>query len=215
MGTRVEGQVYIAMIVRMNRETRHSSQGLMLTAEDLRQFTYCNRILYFRHVMRANVPRTYNMKRGEREHERLARKKRLETTSGGTEKYYNVYLESRMLQLRAVLDCMEFDGTSIVPIELKSGKAPVQGPFEHHVVQLVAEALLLEACHGMIVDHGKLVYTDHQIEVNHPITLEWKQRVIELATRARRIITEEILPRPTRDAGKCKSCEFWLRCLSV
>ena len=64
---------------------------------------------------------------------------------------------------------------SVVPVELKSGRAPDE-PWEGHILQLAAYCLLVEECYGREAPYGIIKYDDRTFEVDY--TPELEQRLL-------------------------------------
>jgi CRISPR-associated exonuclease Cas4 len=194
--------------------------GIMVSAEDVRQFEYCKRILYFRYVIRARPPNTYKMDRGEAIHERRARRYDYKKMAGDqeTERYFNVRIESPYYGLFGVLDAFEFDGKQVWPVEIKTGNVPLrkgQNVYRHHALQLAAQALLLEEMFCMPIKHGKVLYVDGRSERHVEITFDEKLEVLNIISEIQDIISLEKIPAPTMHEGKCQGCEYWFHCMRV
>lgn len=186
----------------------------IVTAEDIRQFTYCPRIIYFRYVARIKPKRTYKMQKGQERHEQTVRVKDVEI-SDETSKYYNYYLQDTDLGLAAVLDYFESDGVEATPVDIKTGHHAEAQISEHHLAQLIAQAFLLETQLNLLVRKVKVVYTEDNVALTHEFGIDERQRLLKNLKLIQRIITEEILPDPTPHRGKCADCEFWVHCLGV
>nr|MDO8084980.1 CRISPR-associated protein Cas4 [Candidatus Sigynarchaeum springense] len=191
--------------------------GIMLMAEDIRQHAYCPRIVYFRHVMGAWPERTYKMQRGEVIHEKKARKHNVDV-EGSTEIYYSIWLQSTRLGYSALLDAFEFTGSEIYPVEIKTGLGPGdrgEKEIEHHVVQLVAQAMLLEEAFNMPVTRARIRYVDAGADYFISITIDEKQALLRRLREIRDTIRLEAVPAPASIKGKCTDCEFWGYCLGT
>src|SRR6185503_21030995 len=57
-------------------------------------------------------------------------------------------LFSQRLQLTGKPDYLVRDGEKVVPVEVKSGRAPADGPYESHVFQLAAYCALVTEAYG-------------------------------------------------------------------
>ena len=191
--------------------------GIMIAAEMLRQYMYCRRIPYFRLVQRVWPPMSYKMERGVRLHEKKVRDFNVRVTRLG-ETYFNVYIESPYLGLHGLLDSFEYDGTSIYPVEIKTGgsdRPDKAMASTHHKHQLVVQALLLEDCFSIIVSKAKIKYVDTNDEFFLDITLEDKREALRIVREMQAMIHDEALPPAPADDGKCTDCEFWLYCMRV
>jgi CRISPR-associated exonuclease Cas4 len=190
--------------------------GILFMAEDLRQYLYCPRIVYFRHVLGIWPEKTYKMARGEEIHERKARRFDVKGEGRG-ETYFNVWLQSVALGFGALLDSFEYTGQEIYPVEIKTGKVPPGAEagttFPGHKIQLVVQAMLLEDAFNMPVTRAKVSYTDAKVDVFITVDLDDKRRVIRVLKRMREMVRLEAIPDATAHRGKCVDCEFWNHCV--
>lgn len=75
-------------------------------------------------------------------------------------------LFSRAHKLSGKPDYLVRDGDAIVPVEVKSARAPDQ-PRYGHVLQLAAYCLLVEESLGVRVERGILKYADRQFVIDY------------------------------------------------
>jgi len=186
----------------------------IVTAEDVRQFVYCPRIIYFRYVQRIRPPRTFKMKKGQDQHEEEVRVKDVEL-SDTVSKYYNYYLIDKKLGLSAILDYFESDGTEATPVDIKTGHYYGDTISDHHLAQLLAQALLLETQLHLLVRYIKVIYTQHEKIFTYEIGIDDRLRLLRHIDQIQQIIQEEDIPQPTSNHAKCKDCEFWIYCLGI
>jgi len=178
--------------------------SVFFTAGDVRQYAYCKRIIYFRYVLRARVKPTVKMERGREEHLKLE----LRRSGGG--RYFSLYLLSERLGLAGVVDYLSYEDGEVVPFEVKFGRW--ERTYSGHYLQLVAHALLLEDHFGVEVKRGVVEYPDGGVSRMMKITEKAKLRVMEILSRIRKMVSEEEVPPPTRNAAKCEGCEMRLIC---
>lgn len=186
-------------------------QKQVFTAEDIRQYAYCKRIPYFRYVLKARIYPTVKMERGTQIHEVECRAKRTERRENVTQ-YYNFYLLSESLGLSALTDYFQYDGETIVPVDVKTGKKTSKKLQLGHYLQIVAQSLLIEVCFGVTVRYAVIQYTDTDEERKVEITTQAKLTVLRILTQMRKMVEEETMPPPTPNSGKCVDCEYWRVC---
>ncbi len=187
--------------------------GMVVTAEDLRQYVYCPRILFFRHVRSVTPVRTFKMTRGVEIHEEDLRKKGTRSEKdGAVTRYYNVRILDAKIGLLGVLDYVEVAGGLTFPVELKTGQVDRSPLPPHHKVQLAAQALLVEALTGEPVIKAKAIYPDAKEEVEYAVDIEDKARVLHAIEEIRQMVAQEDLPFPTPFVGRCEDCEYWNYC---
>jgi len=192
---------------RSNNYSISQGQPFYFSAEDIRQFVYCPRIIYFRYVLRGHWVLTPKMLRGQSLHERLCRGKDKET-EGFITRYYNVRLEDSDLGLFALIDIIEFDGNNIKIIELKTGKHKPGYIADTHKLQVVAEAILAELSFGITVTRGAVWYEKDNETIEFEITDRDRMKVLYVLREMKRIVKNEIFPIIERPSRKCIDCEY-------
>ncbi|MGD8604130.1 MAG: CRISPR-associated protein Cas4 [Anaerolineales bacterium] len=92
----------------------------------------------------------------------------------------------------------------IVPVEVKSGRAPFR-PYDSHRLQLAAYCLLVEAVHGQSPSRGVIKYNDRGFEI--PFTESLKNEVLDVLAEMRRF--EYSQPdRSHEDEHRCRACGY-------
>jgi len=92
---------------------------------------------------------------------------------------------------------------SIVPVELKSGRAPHE-PWEGHVLQLAAYCLLTEEAYGKRPSFGILQYEDKAFAIDYTPDLE--EDLLDLLTEMRDSQFEGEIDRDHNDWQRCARC---------
>lgn len=180
--------------------------SVFFTAEDVRQYAYCKRKVYFRYVLRSRFKPTVKMERGREEHLKLRRKRRGRA-------YFSMYLFSERLGLAGVVDYFDYGGGVIVPVEVKfGGRGRI---YAGHYLQLVAEALLLEDCFGVSIEKGVIEYPDEGLRRDVKITVGAKVKVLKILNDIKEILEYEKLPPPSRNRAKCEACEVYVVCRGI
>jgi CRISPR-associated exonuclease Cas4 len=98
----------------------------------------------------------------------------------------------------------------LVPVELKSSRCPRYGPYEVHVVQLLAYCVLVEDVLGARVPYGILQYADEQREI--PYSTEERRKVLALADEIRASRDVADVHRSHHHAGRCRGCGYRAAC---
>src|SRR5215216_6451536 len=81
-------------------------------------------------------------------------------------------LFSAGLQLTGKPDYLVRQGSAVIPVEIKSGLAPADGPRPGHVYQLAAYCALVEDTYGQRPDYGLIQYADQTLAVDYTSALE-------------------------------------------
>lgn len=187
-----------------------------LTVTDLKQFSYCARVIFYERCLPHIRPRTYKMDAGREAHEdeekRAVRRtlSKYEVEEG--ERFFNIKLASPTLQLTGSLDevVRTADG-EIFPVDYKLAKKVST----NHRLQLAAYGLLLEDAEKIIVSRGfvYLILTRQMVEI--PLTDELKQQVRNSLEAMQTMITAELMPPPVSMPSRCMGCEFRRFCNDV
>lgn len=92
---------------------------------------------------------------------------------------------------------------SLIPVELKSSRAPAQ-PREGHVLQLAAYCFLVEANYGLRPDYGILQYKDKAFAIDFTEDLE--EDMLDLLAEMQEAMFEDEVDRDHNDWGRCARC---------
>lgn len=183
-----------------------STVQLYFSAEDVRQFAYCPRKIYYRYVLRNDWLLSPKMKKGTELHEILCRRKNNEKI-GNVERYYNLRLQDDDLRLFALIDIVEWDGEEGRVIELKTGSHKGKSPNFPDKLQVVAEALLVEFVLGIPVTVGSVWYYKKNEVIDFEISYDDKFKVINMLKKMKKIVESELFPDVEGPTKKCRDCE--------
>lgn len=115
-------------------------------------------------------------------------------------------LFSQRLQLTGKPDYLVREGAGYVPVEVKSGRAPVSGPYAAHVYQLAAYCALIAEAYGRRPAYGLIKYTDEILRVDFTPVLE--AELLELLEEMRADADAEDVSRSHSSAARCRACGF-------
>lgn len=188
----------------------HLYEKPYIGTEEIRQYTYCKRKVYFRHVLKGPMLQTYKMKLGTEIHEQF--QKKIEVSKKQVQKYYNMYLIDEELGLVGLLDYFEFDGKEAYPVEIKSGNIPPEGLENPDKMQVTAQAILIEKNFDFLVKNVKVFYIKHDKIIDYPIDMEHKLTVIKHVREIQDILLNEKIPKATTNDAKCLDCECLKYC---
>ena len=180
--------------------------SIMFTCEDIRQYYYCPRKIYFRYVLRVRTQETYKMKKGRLIHEKA---------NLGENTVKDVYLCSEELGIVGIIDILEFvDNATVNIIEIKTSKFKGK-MYEDHKVQLAAQAMLVENVLGLKVNKIRTlnIETGKYQEVH--ITEYHREMVRHALEKMKHIVLNEIIPEPTKHRARCIDCECRSFCVDV
>jgi CRISPR-associated exonuclease Cas4 len=106
---------------------------------------------------------------------------------------------------------VEQDGR-IIPVEVKSGRAP-ETPYDSHIYQLAAYCLLVEKAYGKRPPYGIIHYTDRDFAIDYTSQLE--SSLLDLLAEMRRDERRPDVPRSHESAARCRGCGFRQDCDDV
>lgn len=109
------------------------------------------------------------------------------------------------LRLTGKPDYLVVQGEQVIPVEVKSGKAP-QAPFDSHIYQLAAYCILVEHVYGKRPGGGMIHYPSRTFAVDFTSTLEENVKAIiqemqEKTARSR-------VDRSHEEQRRCQHCGF-------
>jgi CRISPR-associated exonuclease Cas4 len=93
----------------------------------------------------------------------------------------------------------------IIPVEVKSGKAP-QAPYDSHIYQLAAYCLLVEKKFNRRPPYGIIHYEDRDFAVDY--TRELETSLLDLLAEIKRDDFKEEVDRSHDQEGRCAKCGF-------
>lgn len=185
---------------------------ISLRISDLRQYTFCPRVVWYRLVVGQAGRDTAKMEMGQRAEEalvRLEQRRRLQRYGlEGAERRFSVPMSSDALGLHGVCDLVlevPGDPRRAYPVEVKTTRG---GVGRHHILQLTAYAMLLEEGGAAPVDRAfvLLLPADRVVEV--PVGERERAAVERTAAAIRRMVETQRFPRPTKHLSFCPDCEF-------
>lgn len=196
----------------------------MLTLEvtDLKQYTYCPRIVYYRYCLPDIRPTTYKMEAGIAAHgDEQQREERRSLRPYGIaagERFFDVSLHDQALGVRGRIDMViatpsrDAPGAELIPVEYKLSE---RKPGRHFKVQLAMYALLLEAAWKQPARRGFLYLIPTRQAVAIPLTAPLRRQAVASMAAIRAIAEQETMPDPPASRRPCVSCEFRRFCNDV
>lgn len=199
-----------------------SGDTLLFEVTDLKQWSYCPRVLYYRYCLPEVRPITDLMRAGIRSHgDEVGREERRSLRSYGLaagERTFDVGLRSQVLGLRGRLDLAiavpdrQAPGAEAIVIEYKDSERSA-GP--HFKLQLAAYALLLEEVWGLPVRRGFIYSIPLRQSEIVSITPALRQKVRQTVATMQAAIAGERMPDAPASRRPCVSCEFRRFCNDV
>jgi CRISPR-associated exonuclease Cas4 len=184
-------------------------QQIPLRVNDLKQFEYCQRIVFYNTVMPLERKVSFKMRRGAEAELRLdalekrRSLRRYKLTEG--ERRFHVSLVSEELGLSGKIDLLIVSPQGYFPVDFKYTRGR---PRHNHIMQLAAYAVLVEEFFQTTVDVGLIYLAPMEELVSIRMTRELKDRVTLRLQEIRNMVREGILPPPTPERARCEECEF-------
>lgn len=189
---------------------------------DLKQYTVCPRIVFYRYCLPKVRPVTVLMEEGTRQHEEEDEReeRRSLRTYGLTqgERVPHLALRSERLGLSGRVDLAiavpnrSTPEAEAIVVEYKYSEQKA-GP--HFKLQLAAYALLVEEAWGLPVKRAFLYSIPLRRAEAITITPRLRASVIQTVESIHQCVAEEILPMPPSSQGRCVACEFRRFCNDV
>jgi CRISPR-associated exonuclease Cas4 len=93
----------------------------------------------------------------------------------------------------------------LIPVEVKSGKAP-DAPYDSHIFQLASYCLLVEKTYGKRPPYGVIHYENRDFAIDY--TRELESALTELLADMKEDDIKREVPRSHEQASRCKRCGF-------
>jgi CRISPR-associated exonuclease Cas4 len=204
----------------MPNGTPATSERLYLEVTDLKQWTYCPRIVFYRYCLPAIRPVTYSMEAGIQAHEVVAalEERRSLRTYGVTEgeRQFDVALRSERLGLSGRIDLVirytTPTGPEAIVVDYKLSEREA-GP--HFKLQLAAYGLMIEEAWGIPVRRAFLYHISQRRAEAIPLTPVLRRKVEQTVSAIHAAIAGEAIPLSPSSLSRCVSCEFRRFCNDV
>ena len=118
-------------------------------------------------------------------------------------------LYDRALGLTGKPDYLVEKNGQIIPVEVKSGRAP-DAPYDSHIYQLAAYCILVERTLGSRPPYGIIHYQDRDFAVDYTHDLE--NAVLDVLAEMRRDERCEEVDRSHNTPARCAKCGFHKVC---
>jgi len=190
--------------------------SISLRVNDLKQYAYCPRIVFYQYTMPVQRKATFKMEHGktvEQKVEPLEQRRKLrEYGLAEGERRFQVWLSSARLGLSGRLDLMITTPRGAYPVDFKDTRERVH---HNHHVQLCAYALLIEDNLGQPVSTGFIYRVPRDDVTVVDITPELRLETMRALQEIRAMIRAERMPPPTAVRARCTDCEYRNYCGDV
>ena len=187
-----------------------------IRVSDIKQYFYCPRVVYHTYYTPVVRPTTHPMQIGAVQHEVLSVLERRRTLSryglDTGSRQFHISLHAESLGLSGVLDLLIQTEDEAFPVEFKSTTQRLNLNAKY---QLTAYALMVEECLGKSVSQGFIYRIPTQRITAVPISETLRRRTLDAIKQIRRMLSDEWMPPPTPQRGKCVECEFRRFCADV
>lgn len=145
-----------------------------------------------------------------RAHSGLPQGRVIYTDTGGWNRLERSLFSQEFL-LTGKPDYLVADGADVIPVEVKSSRAPAlrprsgqAQPYLSHILQLAAYCLLVEECYRRRPPYGIIKYADRAFEVDY--TSELEDELLATLDDMRDNLDNDDAPRNHNDPARCQSC---------
>jgi len=123
-----------------------------------------------------------------------------------------IRIESQKLGLKGIIDIIEVFRNNLVPLELKTGKAPKEGVWPGHKIQLAAYMLLLSEKYGTSVKEGYIEYLDIKEKREIIMNPMLAEEVTKTTEEAKQLLKSKEIPDICDNENKCEACGIKQKC---
>lgn len=93
----------------------------------------------------------------------------------------------------------------IIPVEVKSGRAP-EAPYDSHIFQLASYCLLVDKVYGKRPPYGIIHYNDRDFAIDY--TQELESKLLDILADMKRDDHRNEVPRSHDQVSRCARCGF-------
>lgn len=125
-----------------------------------------------------------------------------------------IYVESEILELKGKIDRIEQYQDKYIPVEIKTGRAPRDGVWEGHLIQIGAYMMLMEEHFGVPVNEGKIHYLEsgERVVKMNPFL---REGIIRLKDEVKALLNQKELPDFINNENKCNRCPLKEQCYGL
>lgn len=118
-------------------------------------------------------------------------------------------LYDRFLGLTGKPDYLVSSGSDLIPVEVKSTRAPTT-PYDSHIYQLAAYCLLVESHYDQRPPYGILRYSDRTFAIDY--TFELEEKLLEVIESMRQQERRASVGRSHSQPARCARCGYHNHC---
>ena len=186
-----------------------NENSVLVFSDDVKQFFYCKRKVFYRRVLNARYRPTFKMKFGKEIEEEASI-----PIDTGEHLYKSYYVFDESLGLGAVIDAVIIGDGYVKVIEIKSSRYSKRID-ENHKMQLALQVYLIRRVFPGFRVFSMVYYYD--INRFEEIRLDDRHfsSLIDAVREIRDIIVSGVLPLPTDNPSKCSVCEYRNYCVDI
>ena len=197
-----------------------AAERVIFTVTDMKQYTYCPRIVFYTYCLPLLRPTTYKMEAGIAAHERAEKRERRRTLAAyGLEegkRHFDVAVASQPLGLRGKVDLVievgEGEEREWIPVDYKQS---TRRTGQHIRRQLAAYGLMVEETWGGVARRGFVYSLVTKKAEEIVLTGRLRREVRAVVAAMREMVEREAMPGPPRSRRPCVNCEFRRFCNDV
>ncbi|MHB0859396.1 MAG: CRISPR-associated protein Cas4 [Anaerolineae bacterium] len=188
---------------------KETVEATLFTVTDLKQYTYCPRVVYYTYCLPLLRPETYKMEESQKAHEEETQREqrrslRVYGLPEGTFAF-DVTLRSEALGLTGRVDAVIRTADEQIPVDYKNSDRP---PGPHFRLQVAAYGLMLEEIDHRPVRRGFLYAIPLRKANEVTINAAMRGRVGTAVKAMRAMVEREAMPEPPASRSRCVACEF-------
>ena len=202
-----------------------AAERVIFTVTDMKQYTYCPRIVFYTYCLPLLRPTTYKMEAGIAAHERAEKRERRRTLAAyglkEGKRHFDVQVASQALGLRGKIDMVievgegkerEWIPREWIPVDYKQS---TRRTGQHIRRQLAAYGLMLEETRGGVARRGFVYSLVTRKAEEIVLTGRLRREVRAVVAAMREMVEREAMPGPPRSRRPCVNCEFRRFCNDV
>ncbi len=182
---------------------------IWISSEDIRQYLYCKRKIYWRDIVKIYQSSTKLMTYGLKFH--FNKKKQIKSMFAIEHREY--YMEYNDLHLSCIADLIIERKNSIIIVEFKN----------YYDYKQINIGIKLQLCFIAIIAEQHFKKKVDHIEVRTNMGKKWKiklekndyDRTYKIIEEIRDMYKLSIIPEPTKNKNRCFACEYKNICLRV
>lgn len=121
---------------------------------------------------------------------------------------YNYLIRDIGLDLIGVVDKIEVEKGNYSPVSLKSSKPPLRGVWDNDIIEIVADALLIEQEFDTHISVGYVDYLKINERRAVVVDNDLRKTFFKILTNINNIVEKKEIPRVRTNLRKCENCEY-------